>query len=118
MRLSVLLGLVMLLPVATIGCSGRYVEYHATTEIPMGPGLMSGEKGVFVLYDGGGAKDGITTEPSSPESPPAAPTVDGRAQEFEDFKRWKDANRDSSEYREFLEWQKWKAFRVWKEQTR
>jgi len=97
---------VALLPVVLAGCGATYSEYRSATEIPDGPGMLSGKDGAFVLY---------STEKTQ-DADEAAESKNGR--DFEAFKRWKEANRDSPEYREFREWQEWKAFQAWKRKTR
>jgi hypothetical protein len=100
------------------GCSAKSFEYRPTTEIPEGPGMLSGEKGAFVLYSGRDAANAISNTREALKIPNGEHAMDLDVQEFQEFKRWKEANRDSPEYREFREWQEWKAFRAWKKSTR
>ena len=44
MKKTILIGCALL-----AGCSAQPVPYHPGTEIPNGPGLLSGEDGAFVL---------------------------------------------------------------------
>jgi hypothetical protein len=113
------------LAVVVTGCGTQHFSYRSDSEIPEGPGLLTGEEGVFVLYSDREAKVGSTAAsgssvPLSGKSDASDTTaarsssVDSELRDFQDFKRWKEANRDSPEYREFREWQEWKAFRAWK----
>ena len=103
-----------LLPVVLTGCGARYFEYHSATEIPEGPGMLTGERGAFVVYS--------DRDPDEQDgSAPVAPREADEQVEFDDFRafmRWREANRDTPEYREFLEWREWKAYRAWKQQSR
>jgi hypothetical protein len=108
------------LAAALAGCGGQPFEYHPGTEIPKGPGLLSGESGAFVLYS---SDKKVKADP-----PPAtAQAVAGDAagvspeefrefQEFQEFRRWKESAKDAPEFREFQDWREWKAYRSWKEQ--
>jgi hypothetical protein len=101
------------------------LTYRSDSEIPQGPGLLTGEKGAFVLYPDREAKVG-STEASGPSIPLGGKSdagdttaarsfsIDRELRDFQDFKGWKEANRDSPEYREFRERQEWKTFRAWK----
>lgn len=111
----------VVLAVALVGCMAKRFEYHSATEIPKGPGMLTGKEGAVVLYP-----DKNTDASSAPaheeagvsESVTADAAVDREFREFQEFKRWKEANRDSPEYREFQEWREWKAFCARKERTR
>ena len=42
-------ALVLAMGLAVAGCGAQPVPYHSGNEIPPGPGLLSGEKGEFVV---------------------------------------------------------------------
>lgn len=95
------------LALALAACGGRAFEYRSQTEIPEGPGLLTGEKGAVVF---GGP--GITPPGAAAGNP--APAVGGGDnfadfETFREFKRAKEAR--SAEYREFLDWRAFKAYR-------
>ncbi len=125
MRTNVTRWLIALLAIVMTGCAAKRFEYRSATEIPEGPGMLSGEKGAFVLYSDSDVQGGVATAAPNASSSSAAsataatsaPATDAERREFEEFKRWKEANRDSAEYREFREWQEWKAFQAWKKKT-
>ena len=71
---TILLGLCLLIA----GCAGLQIKPgdkpHARREIPPGPGILTGQKGEFVLYrwsepasdeDQGGGGEGQSEEPKS-----------------------------------------------------
>lgn len=101
-----------LLSAVLAGCGAAPFQYQPVTEIPDGPGMLTGKKGTFVVY--AGRHDEARSDAHSSQ---AAPDED-ELLEFQAFRRWKETNRDSPEYREFLEWKEWKAFRAWKQQSR
>lgn len=95
-----------------------YSEYHPRTEIPDGPGMLSGEEGAFVLFSDRTRTD---TEVATDRSKSVAALRAGVAQSgvdeyrefraFQEFKRWKELNRDTPEYGEFHDWREWRADR-------
>lgn len=88
-------------------CAGTPFQYRSPTEIPEGPGLLTGERGAFVLR---GAE---RTPP--PAAPPAAAGPNGDFEEFDAYRSFRRAKSERSlEYREFLEWLEWKRYREWK----
>ena len=115
-----------LLAAVLVGCGGKTFEYHSQNEIPEGPGLLSGDKGHFVIYSDEEKKQQAVTaatgDRSKSDTPAATESVPpGMAAEFQEFKdyeefrRWKATAKDGPEYREFQEWREWKAYRAWKE---
>lgn len=79
--------------VTLAACAGQPVPYHSQNEIPVGPGLLSGADGAFVLRP-------FATPPAEPapsSHEPSASPRDGSA-----------APRDAAEEREFQEWREWK----------
>ncbi|MGQ0547079.1 MAG: hypothetical protein ACT4P3_17390 [Betaproteobacteria bacterium] len=74
------------LAAALAGCGAAPFEYHPQSEIPRGPGMLSGDEGALVLRAG---------EPD----------------ERRDFERWKKDKAGSAEYQEFLEWREWRRQR-------
>lgn len=113
----------VLLTAAFTGCAAERFEYHAGTETPEGPGMLTGKEGAIVLYRGPAPEHVPAETARAPASSSGATSISGPAsdaefKEFQEFKRWKDANRDSPEYREFREWKRWKAFRAWEAQQR
>ena len=85
------------------GCGAEPFEYHPQTEIPEGPGMLSGEEGAFLLYSDKKKK----AEKSSEEF--------REFQDFQEFRRWKESDQNTAEYREFQEWREWKTYKTWKE---
>lgn len=65
------------------GCGAAPLDYHSPNEIPPGPGLLSGEQGVFVV----------------------------RLGERPRFPAWKPTEEDAAEYQEFLDWREWRQWR-------
>ena len=121
------------------GCGGKSFDYVDQKEIPPGPGVFTGEKGEWTVYDSDAKQDKAAAEPVSdnkqveaaegagPKEPPAA-TDDAdyeefkqfqkwkkEQQDFESFKEWKKSSQGSREYREFKQWQEWKAYKEWQE---
>ena len=76
----------LVLAAALAGCGAAPFEYHPQSEIPRGPGMLSGEEGALVLRA-------------------------GERDERRDFERWKKDKAGSAEYQEFLEWRDWKRQR-------
>ncbi len=92
-------------------CGGRPFEYRSQTEIPEGPGLLTGEKGAIVFGRSArtASADAAASNPRSPR-----PTSEDFA-EFEayrEFRRSKDGR--TPDYREFLEWREFQEYREWK----
>ncbi len=101
------------------GCGAKSFDYRSANEIPEGPGLFSGEKGAFVLYDSKQPRGHPERDAgSSPvEKARAAKFAEDQA-EFEAYReylRWKDSATGTAEYRDFQDWKEWKAYRKWKE---
>lgn len=93
--------------VTLAGCASQEpFEYHAASEIPEGPGLVSGEDGAFVLYSSDQAGMGA-------REPVPAPADQDRFRAFQD---WKREAKGTKEYREFQDWLEWKAYRRWRNQ--
>lgn len=90
--MSARLALSLALGAALAGCSAAPFEYHSQREIPKGPGMFSGEEGVFTFRSGDTA----------------------RSSDYEEFKRWK-GSAERSEQREFEDWREW---REWKKRQR
>lgn len=76
----------LVLAAALAGCGAAPFEYHPQSEIPRGPGMLSGEQGALVLRA-------------------------GEADERRDFERWKKEKEGSAQYREFQDWREWKRRR-------
>jgi hypothetical protein len=132
---------VVIVLVFLAGCGGKSFDYHPDTEIPQGPGVFSGEKGDFTIYDSESAKtakaDQSKSDPNAPaasvsEPPPATLTsepVDAEEyrefrefqkwkqekKEFEAFQQWKKSVQGAREYEEFLEWKRWREYKQWQE---
>jgi len=64
-----------LLGAALAGCGAAPFEYHSQREIPKGPGLFSGEEGVFAF------RSGNTARPSDERS---------EQREFEEWREWRE----------------------------
>ena len=124
------------------GCNSKSFEYVNENEIPPGPGVFTGEKGAWTIYDSEAKKkkeaesDESLKEASADEHKTGQATGtesvtavdDAEAQEFkefqewkkeqqdfEDFQEWKKTSQGSKEYQEFKEWQEWKAYKEWQE---
>ncbi len=77
---------------ALAGCAAAPFDYHSQREIPKGPGMFSGEEGVFAFRSRDTA----------------------RASDYEEFERWK-GSAERPEQREFEDWREW---REWKKRQR
>ncbi len=127
------------------GCGGKPFVYNPPSEIPEGPGVLSGEDGEFTLYDSksdkGGKKSKAAVEAgassakiSGAEKTDAAVAAGKKMPdnkeylefqefqewkkekgEFKEFQEWKKSKQSAKEYQEFLEWKKWKEFKKWQE---
>lgn len=124
-----------------MGCGGKgeSFEYKDISEIPEGPGLLSGEDGEFTVYDS--KKGGAFWKQAKTESPEAAaaskpadaktPAVTGEAaetkpaitpeeaKEYQEFQEWK---KEQKAFREFQQWKRsntgsaeYQEFREWQE---
>lgn len=99
---------------ACAGQQGGILELTNRDDIKEGPGLLTGEEGVFTLTFGGDNED--TDAPGASESPPHEVSY----QEFREFKRsGKTGHGDSGgadeealmeEYQEFLKWKSWREY--------
>jgi hypothetical protein len=69
------------------GCGATPLEYHPASEIPPGPGMLSGADGGLMYR----AKQ--AGEPAAPAAKPVAPSL------------------SAEEYREFQEWREWRRAR-------
>ena len=142
-RIAVCLVSIPLL--ALSGCSGKPFHYNPPSEIPEGPGVLSGKDGEFTLYDSKSVKGGKKSMPAAEDSAPAAEksgskmphtsvavgeNMSGRMEyrefqefqewkkeksEFKEFQEWKKSEQGVKEYQEFQEWKKWKEFKKWQE---
>ena len=74
MRLSLLMMISLL-----AGCAAEPVPYHSGNEIPRGPGLLTGEKGEFVLRTG----DAAPRESAAPRN----------AAEEREYQEWREEKR-------------------------
>ena len=114
------------------GCGGKPFVYNPPSEIPEGPGILSGEDGEFTLYDSksgkGGEKPKVAAEAGAPVAEISGAEKTGGAvaagekipdskeyREFQDFQEWKKSKQGAKEYQEFQEWKKWKEFKKWQE---
>ena len=118
-------------------CGAKPLDYTPVSEIPEGPGVLTGEEGEYTIFDSKtrdtqkepAAKPTAGSGPAEP-SDSAAGTAgqahDAREfeefqrwtkdkQDFEEFQRWKKSEQGSKEYQEFLEWQKWREYKKWQE---
>ena len=96
------------------GCGGKPFHYNTPSEIPEGPGVLSGEDGEFTIYDSksgkGGEKSNTAVEAGAPAAEKSGAEKTGAAVAAGEKMP------DSTEYREFqefLEWKKWKEFKKW-----
>jgi len=118
--------------ITLLGCIGKPFHYSPPSEIPEGPGVLSGKKGEFTLYDSksGKVEQKIKTAPeaAAPEAkkPGAKKTGDvvttgdkmtdsKEYREFQEFQEWKKSKQDAKEYQDFQQWKKWKEFKKWQE---
>ena len=118
------------------GCNGKSFDYVNQNEIPPGPGVFSGEKGEWTVYDSEDSKEKTAAGPAKSDSQaeqtdgalPAAAADDPEyrefkefqqwkkeRQEFEAFREWKKSSQGSEEYQEFKQWQEWKAYKEWQD---
>ena len=110
------------------GCGGKPFLYNPPSEIPEGPGVLSGENGEFTLYDSKNNKGGKkskaaveagapTAEKSDAEKTDAAIAAGDKMpdsteyRDFQEFLEWNKSKQSAKEYQELLEWKKWKAFK-------
>jgi len=137
--------IVSIAPLALSGCGGKPFVYNPPSEIPEGPGVLSGEDGEFTLYDSkskkGGKRSKATAEAGAPVAETSGTEKTGGAvaageiipdskeyrefqdfqewkkdkSEFKDFQEWKKSKQGAKEYQEFQEWKKWKEFKKWQE---
>jgi len=112
-RLLAILGLAMCaLLSACTNTPQRGDDISNDAEEPTGPGVFSGESGVFTLFgekDEGNAK---SREPASQTSSDNASVDLDEQAEFELFKRWLAAKESGGvEYREFQHWLKFQDFK-------
>jgi hypothetical protein len=118
------------------GCNGKSFDYVNPNEIPPGPGVFTGEKGEWTVYDSEGEKEktvaetgqnGNKAEPTEAAVPPSA-TDESEYREFQQFQQWKKEKREfeafqewkqsrqgTEEYQEFKQWQEWKTYQEWLE---
>ncbi len=122
------------------GCGGKPFVYNPPSEIPEGPGVLSGEDGEFTIYDSKSDKGGKKSKATAETDVPAAEKTDAAVaagdkmpdskeylefqefqewkkdkREFKEFQEWKKSKQGAKEYQEFLEWKKWKEFKKWQE---
>lgn len=122
------------------GCNGKSFEYVNENEIPPGPGVFTGEKGEWTIYNSDAKKEPGQKSAAAESDDPAKNTTaaggsaavtaaeDPETREFKQFQEWKKEQQDfrafqewkkskqgAREYREFLEWQQWKAYKQWQE---
>ncbi|MBW1641974.1 MAG: hypothetical protein JRJ76_03970 [Deltaproteobacteria bacterium] len=109
------------------GCGGKPFDYNPPSEIPEGPGILSGEDGEFTIYDSKSDKGGKKSKATAETDVPAAEKTDAAVAagekmpdskeylEFQEFQEWKKSKQDAKEYQEFQEWKKWKEFKKWQE---
>jgi hypothetical protein len=97
---------------ALSACGGKPFEYRSSTEIPEGPGLLTGEQGAIVL-----AGPASTRTPGSPgrRGDALAPADSAEFADYEAFREFRRAKENRSpEYREFLEWKEYQQYRDWR----
>ncbi len=101
-----------------VGCqvTGPADDGWETSEgFKRGPGLISGEDGVFDPAGGGRSQERVTQEiPAAPSSEVEynsdAPT------DYDSYQRWREAkDKNSREYERFRRWQEYEEFLKWKE---
>lgn len=135
MKLKIIIITVCIVSIALLalpGCGGKPFGYNPPSEIPEGPGILSGEDGEFTLYDSKSSKvekkSKAAVETGAPSSEISDAEKAGAAvatgenipdskeyREFQDFQEWKKSKQGAKEYQEFLEWKKWKEFKKWQE---
>ena len=114
------------------GCGGKPFVYYPPSEIPEGPGVLSGEDGEFTLYDSKSDKGGKKSK-AAVEAGASAAEISGADKtdaavaagkkmpdnkeylEFQEFQEWKTSKQGAKEYQEFQEWKKWKEFKKWQQ---
>lgn len=101
------------------GCNGKSFKYVNENEIPPGPGVFTGEKGKWTVYNSDAKKE--TEQKSAVAKDPETREFKQfqewkkEQQDFQAFQEWKKSKQGAQEYREFLEWQQWKAYKQWQE---
>ncbi len=130
--IMIALCIVSIALLALPGCGGKPFVYNPPSEIPEGPGVLSGKDGEFTLYDSKSGKVGKKSETAVETFAPAAEKsgaektgtavaagekmLDSREYlEFQEFQEWKKSKQGAKEYQEFQEWKKWKEFKKWQE---
>ena len=114
-----------------VGCgSTKSFEYHPDSEIPRGPGIFSGKKGDFTLYDSKRTSNAAVGQQSPADDGSQEMSPDERAafrqfqewkkdqKEFEAFQEWKRSQQGSQEYQDFQEWKRWRAYKRWNDEQR
>ena len=129
---TIIMVAVCLLSIALLtlpGCGGKPFVYNPPSEIPEGPGVLSGEDGEFTLYDSKSNKRGKKSKAAAETDVPAAEKSGAEktgatvaagekmpdSKEYLEFQEWKKSKLGAKEYQEFLEWKKWKEFKKWQE---
>ena len=69
---------------ALTACAAQPTPYHSQNEIPLGPGLLSGAEGAFVLRVGSAAPGGSPRPVDS-----AAPQNAAEEREYQEWREWK-----------------------------
>lgn len=113
MRLISILGPLLL--AACVTSPSRDGDFVVYGEEPEGPGVFSGDRGEFVLFED-------SDKPASPVDPGNSP-IPSRAddsalewEEFSAFKRWLEAREaQDQDYQEFLQWRRYEAFKIWQQ---
>jgi hypothetical protein len=82
------------------GCGGTYFEHRDSRDIPEGPGMLTGERGAFVIYSD---RQSDQAKQAPADSPCSSPSSE-ECREFREFQRSKASAREAAEYREFQEW--------------
>jgi hypothetical protein len=106
-----------------IGCaSPKPFKYHSGTDIPEGPGLLTGKTGEVTLYDSNKktspadrAKDVNGGTPADERAFREFQQWEKERKDFEAYQQWKKSRQGTAEYQEFRDWQRWQEYKKWQE---
>jgi hypothetical protein len=106
-----------------IACtSPKPFTYHSGTDIPEGPGVLTGKSGAFTIYDSNKkapaaeqAKDVNGGTPADQQAFRQFQQWQKERKDFEAFQQWKKSRQGNAEYQEFQDWQRWQEYKKWQE---
>lgn len=103
--------------ITVVSCAtspGQPDDYAPYGEEPRGPGVISGNSGKIVIFEGQDrAQPRAKTGSGYIPAPDPVSTADW--EEFSAFQRWQKAKRDQDEtYREFQQWLEFEEYKTWR----